>query len=65
MRTGAVRRKMRLSEMMVGQRLKENWKRRDWGRFKGRRFPGSSGVKNPPANAGDARDAGWNPGLGR
>ena len=58
MRTGAVRRKMRLSEMMVGQRLKENWKRRDWGQFKSRRFPGSSGVKNPSANPGDARDAG-------
>ena len=22
-------------------------------------------VKNPPANAGDIRDAGWIPGLGR
>ena len=22
-------------------------------------------VKNPPANAGDARDVGWIPGLGR
>ena len=22
-------------------------------------------VKNPPANAGDVRDAGWIPGLGR
>ena len=22
-------------------------------------------VKNPPANAGDARDTGWIPGLGR
>ena len=22
-------------------------------------------VKNPPANAGDAEDAGWIPGLGR
>lgn len=36
---------MGLSKMMVGQRLRENWKRRDWGLFKSRRFPGSSGVK--------------------
>ena len=28
-------------------------------------FPGGSGVKNPPANAGDTRDAGSIPGLGR
>ena len=28
-------------------------------------FPGDSVVKNPPANAGDARDAGLIPGLGR
>ena len=28
-------------------------------------FPGGSGVKNPPANAGDARDVGFIPGLGR
>ena len=28
-------------------------------------FPGGSGVKNPPANAGDARDSGLLPGLGR
>ena len=28
-------------------------------------FPGDSVVKNPPANAGDARDAGSIPGLGR
>ena len=28
-------------------------------------FPGSSAVKNPPANAGDARDSGSIPGLGR
>ena len=27
-------------------------------------FPGDSVVKNPPANAGEARDAGWIPGLG-
>ena len=27
--------------------------------------PGGSVVKNPPANAGDARDAGSIPGLGR
>ena len=31
--------------------------------FKG--FPGGSVVKNPPANAGDLRDAGSIPGLGR
>ena len=31
--------------------------------FKG--FPGSSVVKNPPANAGDLRDAGSVSGLGR
>ena len=30
-----------------------------------RRFPGDSVVKNPPANAGDTRDAGLIPGLGR
>ena len=28
-------------------------------------FPGDSVVKNPPANAGDTRDAGLIPGLGR
>ena len=28
-------------------------------------FPGGSVVKNPPANAGDTRDAGSIPGLGR
>ena len=28
-------------------------------------FPGGAGVKNPPANAGDARDVGSVPGLGR
>ena len=28
-------------------------------------FRGGSVVKNPPANAGDARDAGWLPGLER
>ena len=28
-------------------------------------FPGSSVVKNPPANAGDAEDVGSIPGLGR
>ena len=28
-------------------------------------FPGGSGVKNAPANAGDARDAGSIPGSGR
>ena len=28
-------------------------------------FPGGTVVKNPPANAGDARDAGLIPGLGR
>ena len=28
-------------------------------------FPGSSAVKNPPANAGDIRDLGWIPGSGR
>ena len=28
-------------------------------------FPGGSGVKNPHANAGDARDVGFIPGLGR
>ena len=28
-------------------------------------FPGGSVVKNPPANAGDMRDAGWIPVLGR
>ena len=27
-------------------------------------FPGDTVVKNPPANAGDARDAGLIPGLG-
>ena len=28
-------------------------------------FPGGSVVKNPPVNAGDARDAGFIPGSGR
>ena len=28
-------------------------------------FPGGAVVKNPPANAGDARDAGSIPGSGR
>ena len=28
-------------------------------------FPAGTVVKNPPANAGDARDAGWIPGSGR
>ena len=28
-------------------------------------FPGSAVVKNPPANAGDVRDLGSIPGLGR
>ena len=28
-------------------------------------FPGSAGVKNPPANGGDARDPSLIPGLGR
>ena len=28
-------------------------------------FPGGAVVKNPPTNAGDARDAGLMPGLGR
>ena len=28
-------------------------------------FPGGSVVKNPPANAGDSRDSGSIPGLGR
>ena len=28
-------------------------------------FPGGSVVKSPPANAGEARDVGVNPGLGR
>ena len=28
-------------------------------------FPGGSVVKNPPANAGDGRDAGLIPGVGR
>ena len=28
-------------------------------------FPGDSVVKNPPANAGDMRDSGSIPGLGR
>ena len=28
-------------------------------------FPGGAGVKNPPANAGDARDVGSIPGSGR
>ena len=28
-------------------------------------FPGGSVVKNPPANAGDSRDAGLIPGSGR
>ena len=28
-------------------------------------FPDGTVIKNPPANAGDARDAGSVPGLGR
>ena len=28
-------------------------------------FPGDTVVKNPPVNAGDARNAGWIPGWGR
>ena len=28
-------------------------------------FPGGTAVKTLPANAGDARDLGWIPGLGR
>lgn len=28
-------------------------------------FPGSTVVKNSPSNAGDSRDEGWMPGLGR
>ena len=28
-------------------------------------FPGGSVIKNPPANAGDTRDSGLIPGLGR
>ena len=28
-------------------------------------FPGDTAVKNPPANAGDTRDVGSIPGLGR
>ena len=28
-------------------------------------FPGGSGVKNPPAKAGDTGDVGLIPGLGR
>ena len=28
-------------------------------------FPGGVVAKNPPANAGDARDAGVSPGMGR
>ena len=28
-------------------------------------FPGGTGVKNPPANAGDVKDRGSIPGLGR
>ena len=28
-------------------------------------FPGGTVVKNPPANAGDERDVGFIPGLGR
>ena len=31
----------------------------------GNGFPGDSVIKNPPANAGDAGNAGWIPGLGR
>ena len=31
----------------------------------GRCFPGDKVVKNPPANAGDERDKGSIPGLGR
>ena len=28
-------------------------------------FPGRAGVKNLPASAGDIRDTGWMPGLGK
>ena len=28
-------------------------------------FPGGTAVKNPTTNAGDARDTGWIPELGR
>ena len=28
-------------------------------------FPGGAVVKNPPANAGDAKDSGLIPGIGR
>ena len=33
--------------------------------FLAEEFPGDSVVKNPPANTGDSRDAGWIPGVGR
>ena len=33
--------------------------------YTGMGFPGGTVVKNPPANAGDSRDAGLIPGLGR
>ena len=32
---------------------------------KSRVFPGATVIKNPPANAGDARDMGSIPGSGR
>ena len=35
----------------------------DYPRSRG--FPGGAVVKNPPANAGDTRDSGLIPGLGR
>ena len=42
------------------------WKGRKWmKRVKISGFPGGSVVKNSPANAGDARDEGSTPGLGR
>ena len=37
-----------------------------WAQYKqDQGFPGGSVVKNPPANAGDARDVGLIPGSGR
>ena len=33
--------------------------------FRGLSVPGDSVVKNPPANAGNARDSGLTPGSGR
>ena len=49
-----------------------SWGRKEWTRLSDYTttthisvFPGGSGVKNLPANAGDARDACLIPGLGR